>query len=440
MEQVDAESRETTAISEPVSSSRATPPILNDGATRKPSIATSPQSGPDSQLAAAALESTTPSAASFWDEELAERWPPFVSWQGLKTRLEAIWGTLCLLVGLAILAVLPLIQLISLGYLYAAMGRVARSGRLRAGFVALNPAARLGSAVLASWLTLLPLRFAASLHASSLLIDPSSATTRNLRVFVIVLAVLTTLHLALALMRGARLRDFIWPFGAIRALKDRLRAGQFYARLSDDLWQALEPFHFAAAFSLGFRGLLGSFLWLALPTTLLALGTRAPGLGWLGALALVWVVMVLPLLQAHFAREERFSALFEVSIVRESFRHAPLACLLAIALTLLLPIPLYLLKVELVAHEAGWLPSIFFVLFLWPARLAAGWALSRAKRRPQRSHWFWRLLAKPALLPIAGFYVLMVFFSQFISWEGVASLFGQHAFLVPVPFARFGDF
>jgi len=35
--------------------------------------------------------------------------------------------------------------------------------------------------------------------------------------------------------------------------------------------------------------------------------------------------------------------------------------------------------------------------------------------------------------PAATAYVVVVFFTQFTSWNGVWSLFEQHAFLVPVP-------
>ena len=38
------------------------------------------------------------------------------------------------------------------------------------------------------------------------------------------------------------------------------------------------------------------------------------------------------------------------------------------------------------------------------------------------------------MLPVAAFYVLIVFFSQFTAWRGVWSLYEQHAFLLPVPF------
>jgi hypothetical protein len=37
-------------------------------------------------------------------------------------------------------------------------------------------------------------------------------------------------------------------------------------------------------------------------------------------------------------------------------------------------------------------------------------------------------------LPIEAFYVLIVFFTQYTSWNGVFSLYEQHAFLLPIPF------
>jgi len=38
------------------------------------------------------------------------------------------------------------------------------------------------------------------------------------------------------------------------------------------------------------------------------------------------------------------------------------------------------------------------------------------------------------MVPIAAFYVLFVYLSQFIAWGGIGSLYEQHAFLLPVPF------
>jgi hypothetical protein len=49
-------------------------------------------------------------------------------------------------------------------------------------------------------------------------------------------------------------------------------------------------------------------------------------------------------------------------------------------------------------------------------------------------HWFFRWTGRLPLLPATALYVLIVFFTQYTSWNGVWSLYEQHAFLVPVPF------
>src|SRR5262245_23406215 len=49
--------------------------------------------------------------------------------------LEWLFGAAVLMVGLAVLAALPVLQFLSLGYLLEAGARVARSGRLRDGFI-----------------------------------------------------------------------------------------------------------------------------------------------------------------------------------------------------------------------------------------------------------------------------------------------------------------
>ena len=84
--------------------------------------------------------------------------------------------------------------------------------------------------------------------------------------------------------------------------------------------------------------------------------------------------------------------------------------------------------------EVTWLPSLIFVVFIFPARLLVGWAIGRAHRR-QEPRWFVsRWLSRLAALPIVLIYTVIVFFSQYVSWNGVLSLYEQHAFLLPVPF------
>jgi hypothetical protein len=58
-------------------------------------------------------------------------------------------------------------------------------------------------------------------------------------------------------------------------------------------------------------------------------------------------------------------------------------------------------------------------------------------RRETPRHWFWRLLGRSIVIPVAAFYVFVIYISQFLSWHGVWSLCEQHAFLVPAPFLNF---
>jgi hypothetical protein len=167
---------------------------------------------------------------------------------------------------------------------------------------------------------------------------------------------------------------------------------------------------------------------------MLAAGQRAPVVGFLGGLALLVVLLYLPFVQTRFAAENRFRAMFEVRPVRQLFRRAPIAFLTALLVTLLFALPLYLLKIEIIPREAAWLPSLVFVMFIYPTRLLTGWACGYAGRRERNRNWFLRQIARLGMLPAAAFYVLIIFFTQFTSWHGVASLYEQHAFLVPVPF------
>jgi len=44
------------------------------------------------------------------------------------------------------------------------------------------------------------------------------------------------------------------------------------------------------------------------------------------------------------------------------------------------------------------------------------------------------LLSCPAAIPVVFIYVFILFFTQYTSFLGPASILEQHAFLVPVPF------
>src|SRR5262249_48400546 len=239
----------------------------------------------------------------------------------------------------------------------------------------------------------------------------------------------------LSCIRGGRLRYFLWPPGNPFWLIRRLREGGLYSHARAAVWSYVAELRLPYYFRLGLVGFLGTLAWLVVPALLIAAGGRQPLFGVLGALVLALIVPFLPFLQVHYAVEGRISALFARRAIRTKFLRAPWA--FAFALIVLLTaaaIPLYLLKIEMVPREAAWLPAIVFVIFLAPARLLAGGAYARAGRREEPRHWLLRSVGRLAIIPAALLYVLVVFLAQYPSWEGVTSLYNQHAFLIPVPF------
>ena len=360
-------------------------------------------------------------------------WPVRAA-QAVASGLEWLIGGVALVVGLALVAAIPLLQFASLGYMLESAARIARTGRFTAGFVGYRQAARVGSLVLGAWLALLPLTWVAALWRSAELIDPHGETARRWGTAVLVLAVLSSLHLVAACFRGGRLRHFLLPTLNVARLRRRLRRGSVYVSARDSVWNFVVGLRLPYLFWLGLRGFFGGLVWLALPVMLIAIGREAALVGWIGAFLLMVVVCHLPFLQVRMATENRFAAIFGWRAIRRLFVRAPLAYWTAIVATLLSAIPLYLLKIEMVPRQAQWLPSLVFVTFMLPARWISGWAYGRALRREQPRWWGTRLVGRLALVPVVAFYVLLVFFSQYTSWQGQGSLLEQHAFLLPVPF------
>ncbi|MCC7375284.1 MAG: AP2 domain-containing protein [Verrucomicrobiales bacterium] len=355
----------------------------------------------------------------------------------LASGLDWLFGFVSLVIGLAILAVIPGLNILSLGYLIEVSGRVARSGRLRDGWIGIRKASVIGSVLTGAWLVLLPVRFLAGLAEDAALIDPASPSTRVWAVGVPVLGAVALMQILWACIRGGRLRHFLWP-APIRCLRWITTSGKWRC-----LWIGgvtyLRGLRLSHYFWLGARGFAGAVAWLVLPVALLFAGAQlAPkpsgaAASFLGGGLLMLAALYLPFLQARFGREDQWRALFDWRAVRHDFARAPIAFLTALLITLLFALPLYLLKVELPPRELTWLPSLVFVLFGLPARFLAGWALGRAGRRQEPRHGLFRWAGRLGMVPIVLAYVLWVYFSQFVSWNGALGLLEQHAFLVPAP-------
>ena len=350
--------------------------------------------------------------------------------------LNWVFGFAAVLVLLAVGSVVPVLNFLSLGYLLHVSGTVARTGRLRDGFIGVQKASVIGSVAAGTWVAMWPPRIISGFGKDAEIIAPGSRIATIWHAVLIVISALTLVHIVWACLRGGRWWHFLWPapLKLLRWLKAADSLTQVRQAVQTYVLGLRLPFYFW----LGLRGFVGALAWLIVPVGIIFAATRAPlggaiVLSLLGGLLLLLVVMHLPFLQAHLAARDRFAAVFELRLVRQRFLRAPWAFWTALLVTLLLALPLYLLKIELTPRELAWLPALLFVILIFPARLLTGWAMNRAHRREAPRHWFSRWTARAGILPVALAYVLVVYAAPYLSWNGALSLLEQHAFLVPAP-------
>lgn len=391
-------------------------------------------------------DSTTPVASLEPTEfDLEGRLPPFphLFWHPLRATawiIRALFGIVSLVLMLALLAAVPIVNFVSLGYLLETEGRVGRSGRLRSAFPLLGLAPRIGSIALGLWLWLIPLRLLGSAAADAQLIDPAGPAAFILVALKFVAWVAITAHLCLALARGGSLGCFFRPLKNVLWLIGQLRAGSYFATASREICNFVTGLRLRHHFSLGIRGFAGAFAWLILPTALYAAVRHSEGpevlVTLVGGVLLVVAFAWVPFLQAHFAATNRFGAFRELRTVRRLFGHAPFAWLFATVVVYVLALPLYLFKIVLPPSDAMWFVTLVFVASIYPARVATGLAYHRAVRRQQagkRSWWITRMFVRLLMLALIIAYVFLLFFTQFIGEEGKRELFQHHAFLLPWP-------
>ncbi len=412
---------------------------------------------------------------------------PFRWAVGCRWFFDQILGFFSMVVIVAIGASIPIVQLISFGFLLDVSGRVARSGRLRDGFSGVNRAALVGRGLLGTFLCLLPLYLIGEFWYASFLIDPSSSTTQVLRAVQIVLAVALIGHILAAWFCGAKLRYFVWPLLAPLSLSlwtlrltlasrwlhpvvrffcwpfsrhlandlaqvprlknwflpaivfDQIRHRRLWSDARDGLWAFLGEVPTWRLFQLGLVGFLGSFLWLLLPTLMMIVATSQNSpttilMGLAGTVLSTAVFSVLLPLQTEFATSGKGRDLFRLDLFWARVRQAPIWYLLAILTTLALAIPLFLLKIEQVPPELRWTLSLLFVFTGWLSRLALGWAHGRALRAARWRHWSWSIPTVLLILPLSFSFVFILFITRYISWHGVWSLIENPVFLLPAPF------
>ena len=309
-----------------------------------------------------------------------------------------------------------------------------------------------GGILLGTWLLLIPIRFVSVLAYEAYLIDPNSAQTGFMRFVQITLITLTLAQIFAAWICGGKLRYFFWQlfapfsfavwvirklirFSAFRStlnfclgwlspnlvtdicnakpptdwfvpaiLWKKVRERRLYIDARDGLWNFVGSLNLWYYFSFGFKGFVGTLMWMILPTLLLIGATGGDrainGLAaFLGIMIAIPVFAILPFMQAHYATDGKFIRFFEPWKVLGIFRRAPIAHVLALLIVLALALPLFLLKIEEIPRELMWTLSIVFILFTWPSRIVVGLAYRRGTKRPKG--WWWvRLPIMSLAMPV----------------------------------------
>lgn len=361
------------------------------------------------------------------------RFVGFVTWV-----VRSLFGIASLILLLAVVAAIPGLNFLALGYLLEIEGRVARSGRLRDAYPLIDLAPRLGSIALGVTLWIIPLQLLAHAAADAHLIDPGSKSDRNLQVVLQIATVAVGVHLCLALARGGGLITFVRPIHNARWLLARVRQGDYWTQAEAAVGTFLRGLRLREHLWLGVRGFVGAFMWLVIPTALFAYARKTEGFPIIiticGGLMLMLVLSWIPFLQAHFAAENRLAAMFEWRKVRALYQNAPFSWLITMLITLTLALPMYLFKVYLLPADAMPLVTLVFIVSIYPMKVVTGWAYHRAVTRERRAWFGLRWLSRIVLVPLLALYVFLLFFTQFIGEHGKAVLFEHHAFLLPIPF------
>lgn len=413
------------------------PPITAHGTevdTDRPVIAALPQ-----------VESP-PDSSPGLEFDAAGRLPPFPGWRrplrSLLWGVRGLFGMASLILLLAVIAAVPILNFVALGYLLEVEGRVGRSGRLRDGFPLLDLAPRLGSIALGTYLCLLPLRLISTNAAAAHIIAPGSVHDLRMQTLRWIAGLIVGTHITLALARGGSLTCFVRPIKNARWLFAQLRSGRYFDTAGRHVRAFVAGFRLWHHFLLGWRGFWAALAWLALPTLIYASVRNAGAVAalqmLLGGALLVLVFAWVPFLQARVAVENRFRAGLELREVRTLFQYAPWAWLSALVVTYVLALPLYLFKAFSPPQDALWPITLIYIVSIYPVRLVTGWAYHRATRRRlegRRSQRVTRILVRVgAILPLLAAYVFILYFTQFLGVGGKLTLYEHHAFLLPWPY------
>lgn len=395
-----------------------------------------------------------------------------------------IFGLCSTIFLLALIANVPLLQLVTFGFLLDSSGRAARGEKFRSQFTGIRKAIHVGGMLLGAWLLLWPMRAAYGFWSDATIVDPGSRQTTVVMAVSLILTVATIAHIVAAILCGGKLRYFFWPLIApfsiaiwlvrrssitrkllsislgwvsprmvadicnAEPITDWFLPAIFLKRLTTEnlfessrksLLSFVHELKLPHYFMLGLKGLLGTLVWLAIPTLMLA-GSSSEKQGVAGLCLVIGIIVsvpvfaLLPFVQAHFATDGKLRRFFEPFQVMRLFARAPIAHLLSLFLILLFAIPLFLLKIEQIPPEFLWSLSLLFIGFGWPSRMIAGWAVGRGAKKEKPVRWWLRYPIQFFAAPVSFLFAVIFYLTRYISWNGTLSLLENHVFLLPAPF------
>ena len=361
--------------------------------------------------------------------------------------LNASLGLVCLVAVLALTTSVPVLNVLALGYLMEAQGRVARTGKFRSAFFLVPAAQRLSGILLAVWLWLLPVQFLAHAARDSWLLVPGGSTAWLWTSLLAIASTLIAVHLLLSVARGGAWWRFVRPVSNARQLATHLRRGEYWHDAHHAVYEFAGALQLPQLVRLGLLAYAAAYIWLTVPTLLFTslddVTSTWQLLAFLaGGVALTATLLWLPLLLTHVAAEGRWGAIFEFTTTRTLAGRTPFRWALATAILLACSaVPLLyaaLFKIRIPPHDAKWDLMLVFLVTVVPARLLVAWVYHGAMQRlDSRSTWLrhiWQWGNGMVLFAGVGFYVYFLDLASTGGELGELSIWQFHALLLPLPF------
>lgn len=358
--------------------------------------------------------------------------------------IHVAFGTGCLVMVLALLAAIPGLNILTLGYLVDPQKRVAESGRLRDGFPMMVLAPRLGVIVFFSLLFLIPIRIQATrVSDAAVILGATHERVLQMQFNLRILQAIIAVHLMLAIARGGLVGCFLRPIKNVIWFIRKTFTPRGREEMSTGIEQVLQVVRPVHHFWIGLKAFFGAVLWLLIPTGLMvafsAPDRTAPIFGllsFIGVLLMIPVSAQLPMLQVHQAVTGRFRDIFSISAARRVIRNAPLSWMLTTVLMYVMTFPLYLTKIKLLPADAMFVLTPFFIVLTYPSRVLVAWAYHRGMKQI-RPAWFpFRWSIRLLMIPLLAFHAGLVFLTPFVSELGKTAPLENQAFLGPVPYAQ----